>query len=110
MGKHKKGPWRTGSKSKRNSQGYMYETIYDMWGQIGQVQGDDKENRRANAHLIAAAPELLEALQKSLSFIADLNGSEWIRGDSVGAIDMRRRAKNLQGPMYRAIKKSRGES
>jgi hypothetical protein len=30
-----------------------------------------------------------------LSFLADLNGSEWIEGDSAGATDMRQRAKSL---------------
>ncbi len=67
-------------------------------------------NSKANAALIAAAPDLLrenqelrEALQHCLSFLADLNGSEWIKGDDIGALDMKQRAKGLQRLTYNTI-------
>jgi len=37
-----------------------------------------------------------EILSRCLSFLADLNGANWIPGDSAGEKDMRQRAKALQ--------------
>lgn len=62
MNKHTPGPWR------------MSHDHDDAWfleysdGTIGEVLLWDGDTARANAHLIAAAPELLEAL---LCFISD---------------------------------------
>jgi len=41
------------------------------------------------------AIELQIELERALRFIADLNGSEWIKGNGPGEIDMRQRSKAL---------------
>ena len=64
--------------------------------------------QEANAALIAAAPDLLEALEKSVRYFADLNGSEWIGEDGVGEKDMRQRAKALHQIIFTAIAKAKG--
>jgi hypothetical protein len=61
------------------------------------------EENRANARLIAAAPDMREALEAALSYIADLNGSEWIKGDHPAQADMRQRAKHLQSRLASII-------
>jgi hypothetical protein len=43
------------------------------------------------------------AAQRSLTYLADLNGSPWIAGDGVGEVDMRQRAKGLQGLLYKVL-------
>lgn len=53
---------------------------------------------------------LVEELEKTTSYLADLNGSEWITGDGPGEIDMRQRAKILQKTSYTALKAAKGES
>lgn len=63
-------------------------------------------NTVANARLIAAAPELLEALSRCLSYLADLNGSQWIIGEDAGSKDMRQRAKALQQIAFDKIAKA----
>lgn len=47
--------------------------------------------------------DLQKVASRSLSFLADLNGSEWIKGDGVGELDMKQRAKALQGLLYNAL-------
>jgi len=49
-----------------------------------------------NAKLIAAAPDLLYAMEQCLRYLADLNGGEWIKGYGLAEHDMRQRAKWLQ--------------
>lgn len=44
-----------------------------------------------------------EILQRCLSFLADLNGSQWIKGDDPGSKDMRARAKALQPLVYAQV-------
>jgi hypothetical protein len=46
---------------------------------------------------------LQKAVQRALTYMADLNGSPWIKGDGVGEIDMRQRAKCLQDGLYKAL-------
>jgi hypothetical protein len=69
---HTSGPWRTNgfaidSETSRRDYGHKYKP--DMRSrpvaQIISVSGEDEENK-ANARLIAAAPELLEALQDAM--------------------------------------------
>lgn len=64
---------------------------------------------KANADLIAAAPDLLAALERALGYLADLNGCDWISGDGPGERDMRQRAKALQSVACNVIAKARGE-
>ncbi len=47
-----------------------------------------------------------KTLLKCLSFLADLNGSEWITGDNPGTIDMRQRAKALQQLVFDATREA----
>jgi hypothetical protein len=47
--------------------------------------------------------ELKTLAARSLTFLADLNGSDWIKGDGVGELDMKQRAKALQQLWYRAL-------
>jgi len=42
-------------------------------------------------------------LKETLRFMADLNGSEWIKGNGSGEVDMRQRAKSLQKQLYQAV-------
>jgi hypothetical protein len=53
--------------------------------------------------LCQAADELLEALNRATSYLADLNGCEWIKGEDAGSADMRQRAKALQSVCFSAI-------
>jgi hypothetical protein len=53
-----------------------------------------------------AVQDLLERLQRTLRYLADLNGSQWITDNSPGGIDMRQRAKALQRLLYETIAKA----
>ena len=53
--------------------------------------------------LLDSNRELENTLLKCLSYLADLNGSEWIQGDSLGQKEMKGRAKSLQQLAYDAI-------
>ena len=44
-----------------------------------------------------------KALADVLAYLADLNGSEWIKGDHPSEIDMRQRARNLQARLARIV-------
>lgn len=62
---------------------------------------------KANAHLLAKAPELFRVLESCLSYLADLNGCPWITDPGVGGTDMRQRAKALQASAYKAVNEVR---
>jgi len=53
---------------------------------------------------------LRETLEKSVRYLADLNGCDWIKGDSVAGLDMKQRAKSLQSIVFSAISKAKGKS
>ncbi len=44
-----------------------------------------------------------ELLTKALRFIADLNGSDWIKGTGAGEVDMRQRSQALQHQLAAAV-------
>lgn len=52
---------------------------------------------------IVKIAQVQDVAQRALSYLADLNGSEWIKGDGVGETDMRQRAKSLQELLYRVL-------
>jgi len=60
------------------------------------------ESQRQNAQLIAM-------LKLVTSYLADLNGCEWIEGYDPGAVDMRQRAKALQSASFQLLAKIKGE-
>lgn len=58
------------------------------------------------AKVSAAADDLLHACRVSVAYLADLNGADWIKGDDVGAMDMRQRAKAAQQIVFNALTKA----
>ena len=84
--KHTPGPWQTkrsDSKSAVNIVGSHLGSKYKIarcpitgWGDNPETQRRENEEVEANARLIAAAPELLEALVKSVSVIEQWHGKE----------------------------------
>lgn len=53
--------------------------------------------------------EPLRQLERCVSYLADLNGCEWIKGDDHGSVDMRQRAKALQSTAFAALAQTRGQ-
>jgi len=49
--------------------------------------------------------EIVQALIRCMSYLADLNGCEWIKGDDVGSVDMKQRAFALQKMAFSALEK-----
>ena len=97
MSGHTKGPWRLHRHHKTISNQWIFQVVTDEeYGEI--VAGTctnpqrPEDVREADAHLIAAAPDLLEALSEVV---------EWLEhGDHAGPMHSKARA---------AIAKSRGE-
>ena len=54
----------------------------------------------------ATKPDLPHVAQAVLSFLADLNGMEWIAGERPAAVDMRQRAVALQLRLFNALQPS----
>jgi len=76
MSTHTPGPWR--AKLTRGKHGYS--DFYNVLGpqyEVCRMMGIDHEDK-ANARLIAAAPDLLEALR---DLVARCDGSEGVRAD-----------------------------
>ena len=61
MSKHTLGPW----EAKRETD-YVPAQVWAEGRQVEEVYGESREVRAANACLIAAAPELLNALQRTI--------------------------------------------
>ena len=55
----------------------------------------------------ASVEELYKALDRVVGFLADLNGSEWIKGQDIGSLDMKQRAKGLQSFAYKTLQNSK---
>ena len=51
----------------------------------------------------ARADALAEAAELAVGYVADLNGCNWIKGDTIGERDMRQRAKAIQSLLYTAL-------
>lgn len=106
--KHSPGPW----KAIRNSCYYDIKTAQDDYcqGIAGTHQnkyiGVDEDVEKANANLIAAAPDMYEALQRANQFIT--NGIElgYIRMPDA---DLQDPASETPGIIRKALKKANGE-
>jgi hypothetical protein len=64
---HLGGPWFTSEENIGNNPDIYIEA--ENWGTIATIGGGPLALRRANAHLIAAAPELLAVCQKVLALM-----------------------------------------
>ncbi len=76
MSKHTAGPWVVEDDASRyaDSKGCYY--IRDAVGHVGRTQARGEEKNLANARLMAAAPDLLEALKEVLA-ISDRKHDAW---------------------------------
>jgi hypothetical protein len=66
---------------------YTYANIGQLY-----IRADEKEEDTANANLIAAAPELLEALEYAVSKYGKEGGPWNVPGDAGGWLDRSRKA------------------
>ena len=87
MSKHTPGPW----KIHEHGVGFEVEcangNVVAQAQQVTALRQDTMQSaRKANARLIAAAPELLEALSKFVEF-AELHGEVVFSGGGMSAID-----------------------
>ena len=62
MDRHTPGPW----EAKRETD-YVAAQVWADGRQLAEVYGESREARAANARLIAAAPELLNVLQRTIT-------------------------------------------
>lgn len=68
-----------------------------------------KEVEQRIEGLLLFLVDLQKELKKVLLFLADLNGSDWIKDDGPGGIDMRQRSKAIQKTIYELIGDSDGK-
>jgi len=64
--KHTQGPW-------YNTNGHIQSAVINEDNYICKAEGTTPEESEANAHLIAASPELLEALEEVLYLVPELD-------------------------------------
>lgn len=94
MGKHTKGPWflqwqepplvqHAGWKVKQDDEHQVHFPI----AMVTQTVGGRRSPQRANAQLIAAAPDLLEVLQKVLNRLFEDDGSVAVDGNPIKMIE-----------------------
>jgi len=96
MSRHTPGPWKVDEHNDVGAEGRHVATL--------SLYGDGSDD--ANAHLIAAAPDLLEALRTAEAALADIGDADREPGDDVEWCE-RRAAEAL--PLVRAaIAKARG--
>lgn len=80
--KFTKGPWefRTDKDGTPYVGTGIFKIVESIWGTTPSVDGTVKDDRIANAHLIAAAPELYEALEECLNMVSgDGHPPNWDR-------------------------------
>jgi len=99
MSKHTPGPWRfNGDEVVQYINGSLGDpTVCSLVGVGGDSYAEDEDEFMANAHLIAAAPDMLYALEDLLATVAAHDGPKSI--DELGVI----------GRAMTAIKKAKGE-
>jgi hypothetical protein len=96
VNKHTHGPWHVVNGNQIRGEKDQIAKVWMMRGGEGS----------ANARLIAAAPDMVEVIDRVTRYLADLNGSDWIKGDDAGSVDMRQRAKALQTLAFTALAKA----
>jgi hypothetical protein len=95
--KHTPGPWKPGKDGLVNGDGIrVADCGWDVEG----------EEREANAQLIAAAPDLLEALKTAVAFIAVWSG---VYQSSHGLADVHPEHAKALAEAQAAIKKAEGQ-
>lgn len=67
------------------------------------------ESTSLAAQSAAAAHEMARVLDQVVSYLADLNGSDWIKGDHPAQADMRQRAKALHILAFNALSAAKGK-
>lgn len=98
--KHTPGPWLVGDLSVSEIVGINREHICRIDGLPPDSSWLDGERRIANAHLIAAAPELLDALKNALNVL------DGVACGHLGTVQMESRAIKIA---RQAIAKAEGE-
>lgn len=67
--KHTPGPWKAFPSDPADGAECYYLTAVELRGEIACIYGPQRDEQEANARLIAAAPELLEALEGLLAHL-----------------------------------------
>ena len=113
MSKHTPGPWSVPHFADENSTcacSYVYSDSQRGFGAIATVQfggeHESYETAKANANLIAAAPDLLDALEKVLAMGITFHSAIEENIDYDGIVDFEAWGKEARA----AIAKSRGEA
>lgn len=91
--KHTPGPWKIGGALNENRTGVNWEV--PVWSDNGPEYGKmsaiatapDREMARANARLIASAPDMLKALQSVLSDVQTSNGLHGLAPEIENAVE-----------------------
>ena len=92
------GPWRTNRLvSDKPTIHTVQADIHQTLARLGEVDGRDGDVHKANAQLIAAAPDMYEALLYCMYRHNNFEGPDW-EGDMLGDL------------VKSALKKARGES
>lgn len=98
--KHTPGPWITDSKERTDTARYIMAAARPFPHTIARIDLTNRAEDEANAALIAAAPELLEALNRE---------QEWRDREAVGALDEEWDYETMVGQYRRAaIAKAEG--
>lgn len=105
MSKYTEGPWKVGSLVKNNHTPRYVEVLAGRFKLIAKASyGKTDEEAAANAHLISAAPDLLEVCEKVLSSINANCICEQLHNDDAELLS------ELMADVYRAITKAKVQS
>lgn len=93
MDKHTPGPWHYSETASKHGTQLVYDTSGKLVADAGRVHGRLVDVMQANALLIAAAPELLEALKLAAPHVCSVlcpstkkTGTEWTHVETCKAI------------------------
>ena len=97
---HTPGPWREYSFGGRQIGGPEGDAVCSMWGSVGNPEDD------ANARLIVAAPDLLNALEGLVAIIQKAGLSQLARGVELGQTSWAVKASDRMEVAHWAIAKA----